>query len=303
MAKPTSSHPPSKVKSASSCGFDLVSRIATAVLYHHNAESASHQMAGWGALCGLELQGVKKEAGHGKWLAFHAEHIGDRIPERTAQHYMQVAKGLKVKARRAADGEITFAPPKADLEAFLGKHAAQVAAGRRVQLTGHFERRYTAEVWALLQSPAHRLDDAQRTRLAAAVESIADGETMASLIAAYRLSKLPAGSAVEGGLRVNPDKLTEFAGAYHPELVGKTYEAMPAPVQDHFRKWAAQKINDPAQLAFDFLAPVFTAFEHPDFGDSVQKLPLAEKQRMLDHAEALVRQLRVDIRQAGRSAA
>ena len=277
--------------------------VSLALRYHGNAETAFRQGAMYAALCGLELQHLKHEAGHGKWLDFCQENFGDRLSDRLAQKYMAVAEGLKLKAQRAADGEITFAPPKAELAAFLGKHPAQIAAGRRVQLTGHFERRYSAGTWALLQTPAHRLDDAQRARLAAAVESIADGETMASLIEAYRVSKRPAGSGVEGGYRPDAGKLAEFTGAYHQELTGKSYEAMPAPVQDHFRKWAAQRVNDPAQLAFDFLTPVFNAFEHPDFGDSVQKLPLAEKQRMLDHAEALVRQLRADIRLAGRSAA
>ncbi len=155
----------------------------------------------------------------------------------------------------------------------------------------------------LLASPAGQLTDEKRVRLAKMVQGIADGETMASLIEAYRISKRPKGASVEGGYRPDPAKLAEFLGAYHTALVGTPYENLAEDVQAHFRKWAAQRLEDPGQMAFDFCRPVLDAFEHPDFAGLLRQLPDAEKQRMLDHAEAMVRQLRDDLRESTRKAA
>ena len=292
-----------KVSPAKNARLALLASINRALEYHQRAESSFRQGAVFASLSGLEFLHVKGETGHGKWQDFYAEQVESKLPLRTAQYYMQVAEGLKLKARRAADGETTFAPPKADLDAFLLKRQGKRHAGRLVQLTGHFERRFNAEIWRLLETAPSKLTDAQRTRLAAAVESIADGETMASLIEAYRISKKPAGSGVDGGYRPDLAKLAEFLGVYRADLLGTPYEKLPAEVQAHFRKWVAKRENDPAQLAFEFCRPALDLFEHPDFEKSLAYIPDAEAHRMLDHVELIARRLRARFGQAQRKAA
>ena len=284
------------------CAFGVADRISIAVQYHRRAESAAHFMAVWGALCGLELQSLKKEQGHGGWQEFYAANIEDKLPLRTAQYYMQVAEGLKIKAK-IEGGSIVFSPSQAERDAFMAKRGNRVTDATLFKLVGHFDRRFNAEVWRLLETAPSKLTDAQRERLAAAVESIADGETMGSLVEAYRLTKRATGSGSAGGYKPDPERVQVYLRAYHPALAGTLYADLPEEVQAAFRKWIAAGSTDEVQMALNFFAPILALHHDPELEQWERVIPASEAQLIIDANEAQNSRLRERLRGEKRRAA
>ena len=173
-------------------------------------------------------------------------------------------------------------PPDAAVQAFLKSLEAEKIS--HVE----FARRYSLETWELLESSPCRLNDAQRARLAAAVEHITDGETMADLIEAYRVTKRPPGSASPGGYRVDEARVQVFLRAYHPTLEGTRYAELPEAIQAEYRTWIANADTEQLQLALDFWQPIFTRFESNEARETVASLPDAEKARLIASAERLI---------------
>ena len=163
-----------------------------------------------------------------------------------AQRYMQVAEGLKLKAKDR---------PELD---------------------------------ALLASVATQMTEEGRARLAAAVENICDGETMASLIEAYRITKRAPGTAATGGYKVDEERVQVFLRGYHPQLEGTRYAELPEDVQAEFRRWFANGDQNQMQLALDYWQPLFTRFESNDARQTFAELPESEKVRAVASAKRII---------------
>ena len=231
-------------------GTSVVNQILS---YHYAAATAARQSAAFGALCGLALKALKREVGHGEWESFREAAFGEALPDRTARYYMQVASGLRVKAK--------------DLP----------------------------ELTALLEIPAGLMEPARRDRLGELVREITDGETMASLIEAYRITRPRREPAEKGGYRVDEEQVQAFLRGYHPELVGSPYAELSPEIQEHFRRWVVAGERDGEQAALDFFSPVFNAFEHREFEARIGRLPVPEKQRLRDHLAAVVDRLNQEL--------
>ena len=257
-----------------------------ALAYHFAAETAFRQGVFFAAMCGLTLKGLQREVGRGNWEDFCAANFGERLPDRTARKYMQVAEGLKLKVRRGDDGRICgFGAPTDVLAAFLKSPENEKIS------VGEFERRYSAETWELLETAPCRLSDAQRARLAAAVEHITDGETMASLIETYRLVKGTPGNAPAGGYKPSNDLVQAFLREWHPELVGTQYAGLTEPIQAEFREWYTRPGSDQLQLALDYYGPVIRSLDEDSSERRWIHLPRTEQMRLRDRMAAIVAEI------------
>lgn len=77
-------------------------RIGRVNAYHQGCIHAFTTQMGNAFLCGLELNQLKEEVGHGPWTQFRERYL-PQVPERSAQRYMKFADALIQQNRHVAD--------------------------------------------------------------------------------------------------------------------------------------------------------------------------------------------------------
>ena len=93
--------------------FDLKKSLALILGYHRWTKTAAAQMCVGAVLCGMELQRMKKQAGHGNWEEAFEDYFKGKEWEgftlRTAQNYMRAADGVKTRALK--NETVSFCQP------------------------------------------------------------------------------------------------------------------------------------------------------------------------------------------------
>lgn len=160
----------------------LDDRIAVIQKCQNNILGALSQFAAWVVLCGMELNALQKEVGHGKWEEFFEKNLErPKFSIRTAQRYMQVADECKNRVLKNRTN-CPNPPILADLD-------------------------------FLVTSPT-ALNPAQFEQLTTEIRKITDGATMQEIMLDLGIIKAPHGIGLHGG----DNTFQKWIREHHPEL-------------------------------------------------------------------------------------
>ncbi len=179
----------------------LDDRVASIHRCQNNILGALSQFAAWVVLCGMELNALKKEVGHGNWMQFFEEKLErPKFSLRTADVYMKVGDECKSRLLK--------------------------------NWTKSSNSQNSANLDFLSTSPTALLP-AQLEQLTTEIQKITDGRTMQELMLDLGIIKAPHGSGLHGG----DNTFQKWLRENHPELEGTKLHALAPEIRAEWDAW------------------------------------------------------------------